>query len=136
MQRVADTEGKVQGVETAGSKIGGPVADATVLIPDPMGATGSSIADALRVYSNLDGGPPRKLVTIHLMITPEFIRRVRSEFPDAAIYALRLDRGLSSEDVLASRPGARFDEERGLSEIDYIVPGAGGLGEIINNAFV
>ena len=136
MQRIADEAGRVIGVQTAGSKIGGPVNGATVFIPDPMGATGSSIVDTLRVYSDLAGGPPRKLVTIHLMITPEYIRNVTTEFPDAAVYALRVDRGMSSAEVLASRPGSRIADERGLNDTDYIVPGAGGLGELINNAFV
>ena len=33
-------------------------------------------------------------------------------------------------------PGERWEEETGLNERQYIVPGAGGLGEIINNSFV
>jgi len=36
---------------------------------------------------------------------------------------------------LATIPGERWDEEKGLNERHYIVPGAGGLGEIINNSF-
>ncbi len=136
MQRATDDQGRVTGVETAGSKIGGPVAGATVIVPDPMGATGSSIADVLGVYRDLAGGPPRQMVAAHLIVTPEYLRRVRADFPDAAIYTLRLDRGLSSERALAATPGTLPDEERGLDDIDYIVPGAGGLGELINNAFV
>jgi len=136
MQRLADDDGRVIRVETSGSKIGGPVHDAVVFIPDPMGATGSSIADALELYSSLEGGPPKALITAHLMITPEYIRKVKGEFPNAIIYALRLDRGMSDPSVLATTPGARVTEERGLNDIDYIVPGAGGLGELINNAFV
>ena len=56
--------------------------------------------------------------------------------PDIVIYALRLDRGLSPADVLATVPGTRWDEERGLNDHQYIVPGAGGVGEILNNAWV
>ena len=36
---------------------------------------------------------------------------------------------LSAPDVLETVPGERWDEERGLNERSYIVPGAGGLGE-------
>jgi hypothetical protein len=45
-----------------------------------------------------------------------------------------LDRGLSPTDVLATVPGERWAEERGLNDRQYIVPGAGGVGEIMNNA--
>jgi uracil phosphoribosyltransferase len=30
----------------------------------------------------------------------------------------------------------RWDEERGLDDHHYIVPGAGGVGEVLNNAWV
>jgi hypothetical protein len=52
------------------------------------------------------------------------------------VYALRLDRGLSSDRALASVPGKYWDEERGLNDTQYIVPGAGGVGELLNNAWV
>ena len=52
------------------------------------------------------------------------------------VYALRLDRGLSPPEVLQTMPGERWDEERGLTDHHYIVPGGGGLGEIMNNSFV
>lgn len=136
MQRVTDDAGHVTGVRTSGSKIGGPVAGATVLLPDPMGATGRSMVDAMTVFKNLEGGPPALMVACHLFITPEYLRRVTAAFPEAHVFALRLDRGMSDDSVLRSRLGARPDDERGLSGHDYIVPGAGGLGELINNAFV
>jgi uracil phosphoribosyltransferase len=136
MQRVADAAGKVIGVDATGSKVGGPIADATLIIPDPMAATGSSIDDALRTYLSLPGGRPAKVVVCHLIVTPEYLRRITRTYPEVEIYALRVDRGFSPPDVLAAEPGARWDEERGLNDHAYIVPGAGGLGEIINNAFV
>jgi uracil phosphoribosyltransferase len=66
-------------------------------------------------------------------VTPEYLQRITSKFPQVEIYALRLDRGMSSPDVLATVPGTHWEQERGLNHIDYIVPGAGGLGELINN---
>ena len=45
-------------------------------------------------------------------------------------------RSLSPPDVLACVPGERWAEEVGLNDHHYIVPGAGGLGEIMNNSFV
>jgi uracil phosphoribosyltransferase len=61
---------------------------------------------------------------------------VRRQHPDVIVYALRLDRGLSPVEVLTAVPGERWEEERGLNEHHYIVPGGGGLGEVINNAYV
>ena len=56
--------------------------------------------------------------------------------PEVTVYAIRLDRGLSNDKVLNSVPGTFWDEEKGLNDNDYIVPGGGGFGEIMNNAFV
>jgi uracil phosphoribosyltransferase len=73
---------------------------------------------------------------LHLIVTPEFIRRMRKDHPEMVIYAIRLDRGMSDEAVFSSGLGAMPDAEAGLNEIQYIVPGAGGVGEILNNSFV
>jgi uracil phosphoribosyltransferase len=73
---------------------------------------------------------------MHLIVTPEYVKNVFKEHPETIIYALRLDRGLSAKDVLSSPPGKRWDQEVGLDERQYIVPGAGGVGEILNNAWV
>ncbi|MFN7262500.1 MAG: hypothetical protein ACK5UJ_01675 [Pseudobdellovibrionaceae bacterium] len=56
--------------------------------------------------------------------------------PDVLIFALRLDRGLSPEAVLSTAPGKYWEQEKGLNEKGYIVPGGGGFGEIMNNSFV
>ena len=86
--------------------------------------------------SDAVGGQPRGMAAIHLIVTPEYLRRMTSDYPDLEIFAVRLDRGLSSPEVLATPPGTRWDEERGLNEVQYIVPGAGGVGEVLNNAWV
>ena len=136
MARKTDSSGHVVGVDVSGSKLGGGVQDATLLIPDPMGATGGSIVETLRIYRDQVQGTPRRLVCAHLIVTPEYLKRVLGEFPDARIYAVRLDRGLSSPQALAAAPGKLWDQEKGLDDHDYIVPGAGGLGELMNNAWV
>ena len=56
--------------------------------------------------------------------------------PDVPVYALRLDRGLSDEQVLKMTPGKNWEAEKGLNEKGYIVPGGGGFGEIMNNSYV
>jgi uracil phosphoribosyltransferase len=133
MQRRTDKDGKVIGVDLGGSKFGGGVDKAVVLLPDPMGATGSSMSDAVGLVKSLPG-VPLDIISLNLIVTPEFIARVKKDHPRVRIYALRLDRGLSSEEALAGLPGAL--PEVGMNEVQYIVPGAGGLGELINNSHV
>ncbi len=134
MNRRSDEAGRVVGVDISGSKIGGPVDGAYVILPDPMGATGGSMLHAIQEYRNL--GTPARFIAVHLIITPEYVRAVKKAHPDVIVYALRLDRGLSSARALQSVPGTYWDEERGLNDHHYIVPGGGGFGEIMNNAFV
>lgn len=134
--RVADAAGRVTGVRIDSSKIGGPVAGAVVLIPDPMAATGTSLTAVVRRYLDAPEGPPARIVAMHLIATPEYIAHVRRELPAVEIVCVRLDRGLSPPEVLAAAPGLRATQEVGLNDHQYIVPGAGGLGEVINNAWV
>jgi uracil phosphoribosyltransferase len=137
MARVADpVTHAVIGVDFAGSKIGGDVDGATIFVPDPMAATGVSMAQALDHYATAVPGRPTRVVTCHLIVTPEYLKRITTRFPNVVVYALRLDRGLSPESVLATPPGTHWEQERGLDDRCYIVPGAGGLGELINNSWV
>lgn len=133
--RQTDAAGRVTGVRLDAAKIGGPIDDSVVLIPDPMGATGGTVATALGHYRDAIGGRPRVVIAIHLVVTPEYLRQLREHHPDVVVYALRLDRGLSPPDVLETVPGTRWAEERGLTDHHYIVPGAGGLGEVLNNSW-
>ncbi len=136
MSRVTNEKGEVTGAEWHDAKIGRDVDDRYVFFPDPMGATGSSMVSAMQHYMQRLEGKPRRCIAINLIVTPEYVRRVTHDVPDAVIYALRLDRGLSAADVLDTTPGERWDEERGLNDKQYIVPGAGGVGEVLNNAWV
>jgi uracil phosphoribosyltransferase len=136
LARTVDDKGGVIGAGVYGSKIGGPVDGAMVLIPDPMGATGSTISKVIEQYGADTYGHPGKIISVHLIITPEYLRYVTKKHPEVTVYALRLDRGLSPPDVLEATPGERWDEERGLTDKHYIVPGGGGLGEVMNNSFV
>lgn len=138
MARVTDESGSVTGVSVAGSKIGGDIQDAIVLLPDPMGATGGSLSHAISMYKEIgeQSGAPQKIITLNLIITPEYVKRITTDHPNAIIYGLRLDRGLSPDEILQSVLGTNWDKEVGLNELQYIVPGAGGVGEILNNSFV
>jgi len=136
MSRETSADGRVVGVRLDGSKLGGPVDDAVVLLPDPMGATGGTVCRAVDVYNDLPGGEPRAVCAMHLMATPEAVQRVAATHPQVQLFAGRLDRGLSSERALAAEPGTYPDEERGLNDVQYIVPGAGGMGELLTNSWV
>jgi uracil phosphoribosyltransferase len=136
MSRMLGTNEEVVGAGIGGMKIGGDIDGAFLLFPDPMGATGSSLATAISTYKASVPGTPRRILNLHLVVTPEYLRRMTREHPDVVIYALRLDRGLSPPEVLATTPGTRWAEERGLDDHQYIVPGGGGFGEIMNNAYV
>lgn len=136
MSRTTDAAGHVTGAAWHDAKIGRDVDGRVVLFPDPMGATGASMTSAMDHYKTRLEGTPARCIPIHLIVTPEYLRKVLTAHPDARVYALRLDRGLSPADVLATAPGTRWDEERGLDDHQYIVPGAGGVGEIMNNAWV
>ena len=135
MSRMLGEDERVVGAGIGGMKIGGDVEGAFLLFPDPMGATGSSLAEAIETYKSKVPGRPHRIINMHLIITPEYVRRMTSQHPEVVVYAVRLDRGLSAPDVLSTVPGTRWEEERGLTDHQYIVPGGGGFGEIMNNAY-
>lgn len=133
--RAINEQGQVTGVNVSGSKIGGDVDKAIVLIPDPMGATGSTIEEVYKHYQHNVGGKPLMMIAMHLIITPEYLKKVTNSCPDLQIFALRLDRGLSAASILNEVPGTHWSLEKGLNNYQYIVPGAGGLGEVLNNSY-
>jgi uracil phosphoribosyltransferase len=136
MSRMLGEDERVVGAGIGGMKIGGDVDDVFLLFPDPMGATGSSLSVAIDTYKRKVPGTPRRIVNIHLIVTPEYLRRMTRDHPDVRVYAIRLDRGLSPPEVMETVPGTHWDRERGLDDHQYIVPGGGGFGEILNNAHV
>ncbi len=133
MARVSDSSGRVVGVDLSGSKIGGSIEGRILVLPDPMGATGSTTLKAIDHYLK-HHGTPKKIITLPMISTPEYLRAVL-DVDNLVVYTARLDRGMSSDEVLASPPGVYWDDERGLNENSYIVPGAGGIGEVLNNAW-
>ncbi|HQP33530.1 MAG TPA: uracil phosphoribosyltransferase [Polyangiaceae bacterium] len=136
MSREVNEAGEVTGARWHDAKIGREVGGRIILFPDPMGATGSSMSSAVTHYKTRLEGQPSRIVALHLIVTPEYLRRLQKDHPDVIVYALRLDRGLSAPEILATVPGERWDDEVGLNDHQYIVPGAGGVGEILNNSWV
>ncbi len=134
--RATNGQNQVTGTEIGATKIGGDKQDSVVIFPDPMGATGNTLIAALDYYKKSVPGNATQMLALHLIVTPEYLKKVLTHHPDVTVYALRLDRGLSSEAALSSAPGLLWDQEKGLNDKDYIVPGGGGFGEIMNNSFV
>ena len=93
----------------------------------PHGRDGNGLGGVIRHYQDADEGAPRKVVAVHLIVTLSTSRGWQ-ETSTASDHGIRLDRGLSSPEVLQTRPGERWSEESGLNERQYIVPGAGGVG--------
>lgn len=135
MARKTNAAGEVIGTDWSGSKIGGGKEKSVVIIPDPMGATGGSISSAISHYKENVEGKELKFISMHLITTPEYIQRMKKDHPEVIVYAIRLDRGMSSDKALGEIPGTYPEEESGLNETQYIVPGAGGLGEVMNNSY-
>jgi uracil phosphoribosyltransferase len=140
MSRTTNEAHQVTGAHSGGLKIGGSVENAYVLLPDPMAATGSTMVEVLDLYKagfgNSRAGKAKKYIALHLIVTPEYLKKVQAHHSDLQVYALRLDRGLSPPDILSSKLGERWEFEKGLNGEQYIVPGGGGFGEILNNTDV
>jgi len=134
MERIAGDDGRVERVDLNGAKLHGSLEGACLIVPDPMGATGSTLQRALE-YAREHNGAPATTIALPLIATPEFIRTATSLGGDVRVYAGRLDRGTSPPEVLAEVPGTSPDLESGLDGDDYIVPGAGGLGELLSNSW-
>ncbi len=134
--RKTNKKNEVIGIDISGSKVGGDIEDKIVIFPDPMGATGGSISESIKHYKENVEGRAKKIITAHLIITPEYIQRIKKDHPEVEVFAVRLDRGLSSQKALSLKPGELIAEEKGLNDHQYIVPGAGGVGELLNNSYV
>ncbi len=134
--RISNHEDMVTGAHLGAHKIGGSQQDAYVLIPDPMGATGNTLSTTLSYYKNHVEGKAKSYIALHLIVTPEYLKLMQANHPDTLIFCHRVDRGLSPDLVLNSPLGKFWDQEKGLNPMGYIVPGAGGLGELLNNAYV
>lgn len=134
--RITNEDQQVKGTHLGSYKIGGSVENTFVFFPDPMGATGGTLTSAIDYYERQIEGPAKMYIALHLIVTPEYLKKVLHYSKNIQVFALRVDRGLSPKDILNSPLGLYWDQEKGLNDKQYIVPGAGGLGELLNNSFV
>ena len=89
-------------------KLPNPINERTIVICEPMCATGGSAADAITLIKQHGG---RKIKFICIIAAPEGIKKVATEHPDVQIYVGNLDRC--------------------LNENAYICPGLGDAGDRI-----
>lgn len=78
----------------------------TILLVDPMVATGGSMVDALRLLKTRE---PSKIITLNIIGSPEGLDVVSSAYPDVDIYIAQIDDGLNDD--------------------KYIIPGLGDAGD-------
>src|SRR3989338_5354464 len=73
MARTTDANHRVTGATMSGNKIGGPADDCIVIFADCMGATGGSLEKGITPYADGSLGKPRKIISLNLIVTPEFV---------------------------------------------------------------
>lgn len=89
-------------------KLPTPIEERTIVVTDPMLATGGSACDAIRMIKQHGG---KKIKFMCIIAAPEGLERLRKEHPDIQIYVGHLDRQ--------------------LNEHAYILPGLGDAGDRI-----
>ena len=89
-------------------KLPTPIEERTIVVTDPMLATGGSACDAICMIKQHGG---RKIKFMCIIAAPEGLERLRKEHPDIQIYVGHLDRQ--------------------LNEHAYILPGLGDAGDRI-----
>lgn len=110
--RIAGEHGEVVGVEVDYAKADEPVRPGSIVIfPDPMLATGTTLCEIISRYKERFPGCVTKFVVVNMIATPFGVKKIHSVHPEVVIYAGRMDQELTDK--------------------GYIVPGAGGVGELL-----
>lgn len=68
--------------------------DKTVILVDPMLATGGSMVDALDVIKTKE---PKKIITLNIIGSPEGLKVVSTKHNDVAIYIAQIDKMLNDD---------------------------------------
>ena len=89
-------------------KLPSPIEERTIIVVDPMLATGGSAVDAIRMIKEHGG---KKIKFMCIIAAPEGLERLHRECPDVQIYVGNLDRC--------------------MNENKYIMPGLGDAGDRI-----
>ena len=138
--RQVDEKGKVIGATGHDAKIGRDIGGRTVLFPDPMGATARlALQRRSTHYKTRLEGTPRRCITMHLIVTPEYIRNVLRDHPETIIYAWRPRSRIELAGGAGHRAGDALGQGEGARRAPvHIVPGERAVSgsELLNNAWV
>jgi uracil phosphoribosyltransferase len=85
----------------------------TILLVDPMLATGGSMIDALELIKNRE---PSNIITLNIIASPEGVSAVNSAYPEVDMYIAQVDEKLSDD--------------------KFIIPGLGDAGDRSYNTVV
>lgn len=88
----------------------------TVLILDPMLATGGSILHVLKKLREIDQNP-REIRIISIVCAPEGIKVIHKEFPEVRIFTPAVDKGLTASKFILPGLGDFGDRFFGTEEI-------------------
>ncbi|BBM87706.1 uracil phosphoribosyltransferase [Candidatus Uabimicrobium amorphum] len=141
-ERVTQQDGAISGTAISGCKLSSKEMTQDeqrriLIIPEPMGATASTTDAILSFYQEKyqqQGGLEffDEIWGLYLIVTPEFITNMAAKWPQTKIFSHRLDRGLSTKEILATKLGSHVQQEKGLTANGYIVPGAGDVGNLLS----
>ena len=85
----------------------------TILLVDPMVATGGSMVDALELITKRE---PAKVITLNIIASPEGLEVVKSTYPDVDIYIAQIDEKLNDDKYII--PGLGDAGDRAYNTVD------------------
>ncbi|MCD6433437.1 MAG: uracil phosphoribosyltransferase [Sulfurimonas sp.] len=85
----------------------------TVLLVDPMVATGYSMVDAIKVIKTKE---PQKIVTLNIIASPEGLGVVNSTYPEVDIYIAQIDEKLNDDKFII--PGLGDAGDRSYNTVE------------------
>ena len=92
-------------------KLPSPIEQRTIVVTDPMLATGGSACDALTLIKQHGG---RKIKFMAIIAAPEGVRKVHAEHPDVQLYVGHVDRCLNDDAYICPGLGDAGDRIFGI----------------------
>lgn len=102
-KRVNDEHGSVIGAKVTGAKIYGRVEGHTIMVLDPMLATGHSLLAGLHELAEYGLADAKRIISAHHIAVKEGITHVHTAYPSMQIHAVALDPILDEKCYI--RPG-------------------------------
>ncbi|MFA4719295.1 uracil phosphoribosyltransferase [Pyrococcus kukulkanii] len=97
----------------------------TVIVADPMIATGSTLTKVLEEVKKY--GEPKRTIIVGVLAAPEGITKIKSKFPDVEIFVAKIDRELDDKGYILPGLGDAGDRAFGeplklttLPQVHYI----------------